>query len=114
MRKWILLFAMMCGTAVADKIPTVIGYLPNKAAGEITLTSETCERDRTKKFAFIKNEGGKLSLGGCWRMIESNVLISWEDGDVYSYPVESIIFTPEFNEWSERNNNKPRSNPNVY
>lgn len=114
MRKWILLFVAMCGTAVAEEAPTIIGHFKNKASGEITLTTETCRRDESKRFAFIKNEGGKLSLGGCWVMIDSNVLISWEDGDVYSYPVEAIIFTPEFDEWSERNKAKPKRNANMY
>jgi hypothetical protein len=106
MRKLFLLFAAFCSVAVAQSVPTVIGFIPNRASGQITLTSETCKGSTDERFVFVKDDGGKLSLTGCWKMIDSDVIVRWSDGDVYSYDVGMVVFTPAFNEWY-KNRNQP-------
>lgn len=112
MRKFIWILVAFCSTAVAQTPPTIIGKIRNRAQGEITFTSEKCSRDPTMNFAFIRDDGGRLSLSGCWRLVDYNVLVSWSDGDVYSYPVENVQFTPEYNAWYEQQQKgKAKSSP---
>lgn len=107
MRKLFLSLAAFCSVAVAQNAPTIIGYIPNRASGQITLTTETCSTAKDQMFLFVRDDGGKLSMTGCWKMIDANILVKWSDGDVYSYDVENIIFTPEFDEWYAKRN-KPK------
>lgn len=107
MRKLFLSLAAFCSVAVAQNAPTIIGYIPNRASGQITLTSETCSSAKDQMFLFVRDDGGKLSMTGCWKMIESNILVKWSDGDVYSYDVAAVIFSDEFNEWYATKN-KPK------
>ena len=89
---------------VSDATPPVIGFIRNRAGGQITLASESCSAKQGTSFAFIKDDGGKISLTGCWSMVGDDVVIVWSDGDVYSYPITAIQFTPSFDEWYERKN----------
>jgi len=112
MRKLIWVFVAICNVAVAQSPPTILGMIRNRAQGEITLTTEKCQSDPDKSFVFVRDEGGRLSLTGCWKLVEYNVLVSWSDGDVYSYPVSAVNFTPEFNEWyKQRRTQKNNSSP---
>lgn len=88
---------------VSNPLPPIIGWIRNRAQGQIVLATEKCSTDPSLQFAFVKDDGGRLSLTGCWQMIGEDIVIRWSDGDVFSYPVESIEFTASFNEWSERN-----------
>jgi hypothetical protein len=99
MRKLFLLFAAFCSVAVAESLPIIIGYIPNRASGQITLTGELCSGSKDEKFVFVKDDGGKLSMSGCWTLIGNDVIVRWSDGDVYSYSAGSIVFSNEFNEW---------------
>lgn len=113
MRKWILLAVLFCSEVVAQGMPIIVGVIRNRAQGEITFTSETCKADPSMSFAFIRDDGGKLSLGGCWKLVGYNVIVKWSDGDIYSYPVENVQFTSEYNEWYEKNRSRNQSNPNM-
>lgn len=99
MRKWIVLIALVCSEVVAQQMPLIIGVIRNKAAGEITLTREACKADPSMSLVFVRNEGGKISLAGCWKLVEYNILVKWSDGDLYSYPVENVEFSPEYDQW---------------
>lgn len=107
MRKLFLSLAAFCSVAVAQQAPKIIGFIPNRADGQITLTNEVCANAKDQLLVFVKDDGGKLSLVGCWKLIDSNVMVRWSDGDVYSYDVGAVIFTPEFDEWYAKKN-KPK------
>ena len=96
---------------VNERPPSVLGWIRNRAQGQIVLAGETCAADPTRRFAFVKDDGGKISLTGCWQMIGDDIFINWSDGDVFSYPIASIEFSPAFNEWYERNR-KEKGNRN--
>lgn len=112
MRKLILLVALLCNEAVAQQPPSILGTIRNRADGAITLTTETCRTDKTMFFVFVRDDGGKLSLTGCWRTIDYNVFIKWSDGDVYTYPIDNVEFSQEYDEWyAERQRQKNRTAP---
>jgi len=102
MRKFIWIFIALCNVAMAQSPPGVIGTIRNKGNGEITLTGEECSAKTGKYFVYIRDPGGRISLTGCWSMLENNIFVAWADGDVYSYPIESLTFTPEFDAWYEK------------
>ena len=108
MRKLWLLAMLFCGVAVAQTNPTIIGYIQNQVNGQITLATEACQKDPTKRLAFIKTNVGKIGLTGCWQMIGDNVYVAWSDGDLFSYPVGSITFSAEFERWYNENNRKSK------
>jgi hypothetical protein len=98
---------------VSNPVPPIIGYIKNRAGGQIVLATEKCSTEPDLQFAFVKDDGGKLSLTGCWRMIGEDIIIKWSDNDVFSYPVDSIEFTDSFNQWSERNEREKSRNRNL-
>lgn len=103
MRKFIWALIVISGTAVAQERPTVIGFITNKAEGEITLTGAICKADKSKFFLYVRDRGGKISLTGCWSIFESDIFVTYSDGDIYSYPVTAVNFTPEYDAWYQRN-----------
>lgn len=90
--------------AIAQRMPTIIGYVKNKANGEITFTTEQghCNRD-SGLLAYIRDNGGRIAMVGCWRMVDSEVFVVWSDGDLFSYGGDAIQFTEEWLRYSERN-----------
>ena len=114
MRKLFVLIALMCTEVVAQKAPTVVGTIRNRASGEITLTTESCSSDPSMFFVFVRDDGGKLSLSGCWRAVDYNVIVKWSDGDVYSYPIMNVEFSPEYDRWyAEQQRQKGRTSPTL-
>ena len=110
MRKLIVLVALLCREAIAQKMPAILGTITNRADGKITLTTESCSSDAEMYFVFVRDNGGKLSMTGCWKLIDYNVLVKWSDGDVYTYPIENVKFSQEYDEWyAERQRQKNRS-----
>jgi hypothetical protein len=83
--------------------PTILATLPNQGGGKITFTSEqsaSCKPDQL--FAYAQNKGGRIELTGCYRLIGEEVFVVWSDGDVYTYPIESLQISRELERQSER------------
>jgi hypothetical protein len=95
--KW-LWVALLSTTAVAQNF-SIIGYIRNQAGGEITLSTESLSCKEGERAAFIRSQGGKVSLFGCWRLIQDQIWIRWSDGDVYAYDLGNLITTPEFDRY---------------
>ena len=104
MKKLFVLFAAFIGTAYAAGEPKIIGSLPNKSGGEIVLSSEVCKEEPARRIAYITSSGGQVTLFGCWQMIGEKIFVRYSDGDLFTYPVEGITFTNEFNEWYKKKN----------
>lgn len=104
MKKLFVLLAAFIGTAYAANDPAIIGSIPNKAGGQITLAAEVCKNEQGRRIAYIWSATGKVTLFGCWTMVGDQIFIKWSDGDVFSYPVDSITFSNEFNRWYDNKN----------
>lgn len=104
MKKLLVLIAAFIGTAYAAGEPAIIGSFPNKDGGEIVLSSELCKQETTRRIAYITSGGGRITLFGCWQLIGEKVFIKYSDGDLFTYPVELIRFTEEFNTWYNKKN----------
>lgn len=89
--------------ATAQEAPPVIGTITNRAGGEIVFTTRSTSKcsKQEARFAYIRDDGGKISLLGCWRIDGEQVFVFWDDGDTYSYPMDAIRFTEEWIRYSE-------------
>lgn len=47
-------------------------------------------------FNYTQSNGGKIELVGCYRAVGDQLMVVWADGDVYTYPINDVTFSPEF------------------
>jgi hypothetical protein len=104
MKKTILAVLATLITATAwAKAPAIVGTIANRANGHIVLTSNPCPSDKEKLFAYVKEEGGRISVTGCWAWQDPKIFVFWQIGDVYEYDFSSVELSPEFIEYLKRN-----------
>lgn len=77
---------MLLAVAVSAQAETWF-ETPNKNGGKIVLTDSPCTKYPTLRFAMSTSPNGK-TLFGCWTVIAGDVQLSYNDGEVYSYPME--------------------------
>lgn len=80
-----LLLALLSVSAQAE----VIATSPTKEGGEIRLTDEPCDRKPGTRFMYIRTPGGK-PYAGCWQLADGDVLVQFNDGDVYVYDANNF------------------------
>lgn len=104
--KALLVGWLLAGAAVAAELerPAVVGHIANQAGGQITLTMRTSKKCAQQEavFAYVRDPGGRISLIGCWKMHGEDVFVFWDDGDVFSYPLESVQMTEEWLRYTEQ------------
>jgi|SanBayMetagenome_1026888.scaffolds.fasta_scaffold206407_2 hypothetical protein len=98
MRRFIVLFAALCGTLFAQEMPNIIGHIPTQG-GKIVLGSEFCDAKQERFFGFLQDKSGRITQNLCWKMVDDQVFVAYADGDVYTYPVASVQFTEAFDIW---------------
>jgi hypothetical protein len=99
--KYALCLMAMLPLILMAQTPTILATLPNQGGGKITFTSErseSCKPDQL--FAYAQNKGGKIELTGCYRLIGEEVFVVWSDGDVYTYPFDSLQISKEMERYS--------------
>lgn len=89
------LFALLAATAVAGEAPFIVGTMKNQANADITFTTYagTCENNH--RVVYAQHNGGKIGMTGCWAIQQNQIFVTWADGDVYTYPLDSLKITPE-------------------
>ena len=97
-----LILATLSIVAAAQEA-TIIGTMRNKGNGLITFTSVKGSCPDNQRVVYIRNEGGKVEITGCFSLVDDQLFVLWKDGDLYTYPVEAISFTPEFLRNSDKN-----------
>lgn len=96
MKRYLIALALLIGTVTAAETPPIVGTIANRAGGQIVLTMRSTS-DCAKKeavFVYTRDEGGKVSAVGCWKVDGESIWVFWADGEIYEYPAASI-------EWSE-------------
>lgn len=88
MKKWIAIILAAFATQAAAQD---IGYFTNQAGGKIVLNMAPChQRDfPSGRIAYTSVPGGKTSTG-CWTLTGQNVMVQWDDGDIYTYPINRM------------------------
>lgn len=92
-------------TAVAQEMPAIVGTIPNRDGAVITFTSWQGSCPQGQSVVYTQGSGGKIALAGCWRYLGSQLMVKWDDGDVYSYSLEQFTMSPEMLAYLEAKNN---------
>ena len=79
-----VLLASVSITVFADSFA-----IPNKAGGEIVITTTPCPGYKSLMEAYNYTPGGKMQMG-CWAVLEGQVQIVWNDKTRYVYPIDSF------------------------
>lgn len=103
MRKWLILIALLCAPVFAEEVPYILGYVNNKDGGKIVFTSIVSDCKDSRKLVFIRDNGGRISLRGCYLSDNTFLVVQWEDGSVYTYDWDGFIVSDEFQKYMKRN-----------
>lgn len=79
-----VLLASISITALADSYA-----MPNKAGGEIVITTRECPKEKRLLRAYNYESGGKV-MEGCWTVLDERVHVVWSDGTRYTYPLDAF------------------------
>lgn len=79
-----VLLASISLTALADS-----WAMPNKAGGEIVITTRECPKQKGLLRAYNYQQGGHIQEG-CWTVFDEMVQVVWSDGTRYAYPMSSF------------------------
>jgi hypothetical protein len=101
MKKLIILMAALPLLAMAQT-PTIIATLANKSGGKISFTSVRGNCPEGDLMAYTQSKSGKIELTGCYQLIDDEMFVKWSDGDVYTYPIESLQISRELERQSGR------------
>jgi hypothetical protein len=63
--------------------------MPNKAGGEIVITTRDCPRQKGLLRAYNYIPGGQMQEG-CWTVLDERVHVVWFDGTKYTYPLDAF------------------------
>lgn len=83
----LLLFALSA-PAASD---TLALKFRNSDGGDIIITNTPCEQADRWYAAKATNRDGKVVVTGCWTLFGSEVVVIYEDGDVYRYPMARFM-----------------------
>jgi hypothetical protein len=84
MSKLLIALLLLSTTAYADSWES-----PNKIGGKIVLTDTKCTSEPTKMVIFSQSNEGP-TLFGCWFYAEGYIMVTWNDGDIRSYPSDTF------------------------
>ncbi len=90
-----IVLALVSAVASAKDV-TIIGTLKTQAGGLITFTSVKGSCPDNQLVAYIRSNGGKVAITGCFSLVDDQLFVLWSDGDLYTYPMDNIEWTPEF------------------
>lgn len=99
MRKWLALTALLCIPAFAMEMPTIFGYIKNKAGGHIVFTKLKSNCKQNMSMAFIRDDGGRISERGCYVVDDTFIIVEWGDGNTYTYDWSAFIVSEEFQKY---------------
>lgn len=85
------------------QVPTILGTIPNRDNSKITFTTNQGECQKGEALAYAQFDGGKIGIMGCYRLIDSELFVRWSDGDVYTYHLDNLTFSPEFLDYVRKN-----------
>lgn len=67
--------------------------LQNQSGGYIKLTDEKCPTQENALFAYTTSKTGEF-VKGCWKLVDSMVLLNFENGATRAFEIDSWEVTP--------------------
>ena len=101
MKRLIAVMLLTIGVASAAEMPYLIGSVKNRDNGQIQFTSHKGECG-DKFFVFIRGDGGRVEGRGCYLFGPQFIVVTWQDGDTYTYDYEALQFSPEMARFVEQ------------
>ena len=93
---------MLPVAAVAQDMPFILGTIQNRDNANITFTTTQNACENNDHFVYAQSSGGKVSITGCYRLVDDQLMVFWSDGDVFTYPVTALKLSPEMQRRLER------------
>jgi hypothetical protein len=100
--KYVLGFVTALSLLAMAQTPTIIATLANKSGGKISFTSVRGNCPEGDLMAYTQSKSGKIELTGCYQLIDDEMFVKWSDGDVYTYPLDSLQISRELERQSGR------------
>lgn len=90
MKKLLIGLTLFCSAAVAAD-PTYY-EAPMASGSKLTLTfNKTTQCNQYAGFvAYLRGASGK-TLFGCWSLVNEEIMVVYQDGDVYTYPAGMFV-----------------------
>ena len=85
----LLILALLSTAATANEI----GRIYNKGGGAIVLTTRMCENGSYRLYAY--DQQGNANTG-CWKVVNKEIFVRWDDGEYRIYNRDNIEFSKEF------------------
>lgn len=87
--RWILLLALLCGSAHADEWLE----MPNQAGGKILLLSGRCQRSGSENGRIvISTTPTGPNINGCWYNFADMIHIVWDSGRTSSFDPNDFTY----------------------
>ena len=97
--KAIAVLAVFPAFAIAQELPLVIGTVPNQDNSKITFTTYRGDCTGTDWMVYAQADGGQVKMTGCYRMIGDELFVVWDDGDIYTYSLQSLSLSTDMRKW---------------
>lgn len=103
MKKLAVLIGLLAVPVWAEQYPIIIGYLNNKLEGRIIFTTQKGNCEGKTNLVYNTKGGGEIAGIGCWYKVDDQLFVTWTlTGDFYSYPVDELIWSREWTEFSNK------------
>ena len=96
-----LALALVSIPAMAQ-MPEIVATMPNRDDNKITFTSIQGSCPSGQLMAYAQYSGGKIGAVGCYQLIGDQVFVKWGDGDLYTYDLDSLILTEDFEKYMKK------------
>lgn len=99
--KRLAVLALVSVTAYAQGFD-IVGYVPNRDNNRITFTNHQGKCPDGQRLAYTQADGGKITDYGCYALVGDQLMVAWNDGDMYSYSLDALVLSEEFIEYMKK------------
>jgi hypothetical protein len=91
-RLWMAAVAALATVVTAQEV-TILGTLRNKDKGQIVFTLIKSDCKDGQHLVYTTSGGGEIGIFGCFAYVNGQMFVSWNDGTMYSYPIDEFEFS---------------------
>jgi hypothetical protein len=89
MKPYILMIALLLS---APAVAKDLAYITNEAGGKIVINTTSCHNKSQQGMMIVYGTArGGRTITGCWMLNGDNVIVLWDSGGLYTYPVEDFM-----------------------
>jgi hypothetical protein len=104
-----LLISLLPVAASTQQLPTTIGTIPAKLDATLVFTSLQSETCQLGEFLmYILESTGQVRIWGCYVLDGNQLLVRYNDGDFYIYPLAALQPGVEWQRYAQEPNSAPK------